>query len=132
MNPSAKTILLVEDEQFFSDQLRDKLKEEGFNVIEAKDGLEGLNAAKKNHPDLILLDIVLPEMDGLAVLKNLRADGWGKDAKIIFLTNYPFEEKAGEALNLGVTEYIIKANWQISDIVGKVKAKLELFGKSYV
>ena len=100
--------------------------------MEAKDGKEGLNAALNTHPDLILLDIVLPEMDGLAVLRELRKDQWGKDAKVIFLTNYPFEEKVGEALNLGVTEYIIKANWKMSDIVGKVKEKLELFGKAYV
>jgi len=132
MNLGSKTILIVEDEQFFLDTIKDKLKEEGFNTVEAKDGKEGLNAALNTHPDLILLDIVLPEMDGLAVLRELRKDQWGKDAKVIFLTNYPFEEKVGEALNLGVTEYIIKANWKMSDIVGKVKEKLELFGKAYV
>ena len=132
MNLGSKTILIVEDEQFFLDTIKDKLKEEGFNTVEAKNGKEGLNAALNTHPDLILLDIVLPEMDGLTVLRELRKDQWGKDAKVIFLTNYPFEEKVGEALNLGVTEYIIKANWKMSDIVGKVKEKLELFGKAYV
>ncbi|HSX38993.1 MAG TPA: response regulator [Candidatus Saccharimonadales bacterium] len=132
MSAISKTILVVEDEKFFLDTLKDKLKESGFVVTEAADGNEGLQAALKTHPDLILVDIVLPQMDGLSVVRELRKDMWGKDAKVIFLTNYPFGEKAGEALNLGVTEYITKANWTLDQIVGKVKEKLEVFGKAYV
>jgi two-component system, OmpR family, alkaline phosphatase synthesis response regulator PhoP len=119
-----KKILLVEDEASLLQLLSDKLIEFGFFVSTAKNGMEGLKAALKIHPDLILLDIVMPIMDGMTMLKKLRADSWGKSANVILLTNLSSSYKASESSSMGVTEYIIKSDWILDDIVKRVKNKL--------
>lgn len=83
-----KKILAVEDDPSVRQALTNKLTREGFTVHEAKNGIEGLSAAQKFHPDLILLDILMPRMDGLTMMKKLRATSeWGKKVPIILLTN---------------------------------------------
>ena len=83
-----KKILIVEDEVVVALPLLDTLKKEGFDVIKAKDGEEGLAVALRDRPDLILLDILMPKMDGLTMMKKLRAENeWGKKAPIIFCKN---------------------------------------------
>src|SRR5882724_12815069 len=87
MDPQKK-ILIVEDEEAMLRLLSDALSEAGFQVVTAKDGVQGLGNAKTYHPDLILLDIILPEMDGITMMKTLReTDEWGKNVPIIVLTN---------------------------------------------
>ena len=120
-----QTILLIEDESAIQHALTDKLKEEGFDVLEAKNGEDGLKMAKEKHPDLILLDIIMPIMDGITMFKELRKDEWGKDAKIIFLTNLSEEERISEVLNLGTAEYLIKTDWSLADVVKKIREKLK-------
>ena len=122
-----KTILVVEDDPPVLKTLVDKLTEEGFRIIEAHDGEEGLMIADRDHPDLILLDIVMPKMDGMTMLKKLRQENeWGKSVPIILLTNLsPDEEK----INKGITEdepayYLIKTNWSLNDVVQKVRERL--------
>lgn len=119
-----KTILIIEDEEQLLQALKEKLTHEGFDTIEASDGQEGLQLALDNHPDLILLDIILPTMDGLTILSKLREDAWGKDAPVIILSNLADEEtiKAGQANS--VSDYLIKSNWTLGDLVQKVKQKL--------
>ncbi len=121
-----KTILIIEDEAIMSEALEDKLAREGFSVLVAKDGKEGLKMALKKRPDLILLDIILPKMDGLAMLKELRKNKWGKDAIVIVLTNLDSTDKIAEAVEGGMHEYLIKSNWPINGIVNKVKERLGL------
>lgn len=104
--------------------LRDKFMREGFIVHETKNGAEGLEVARHEHPDVILLDLVMPVMDGIAMLKKLRADPWGMDAKVIILTNLNDNAKLAEALAQGSHHYLVKANWKIEDVVGKVKEVL--------
>jgi DNA-binding response OmpR family regulator len=120
-----KTILIVEDEPELSKALSDKLSEEGFSILEAKNGQEGLDIAKDKHPDLILLDILMPIMDGMTMLEMLREDESCKDIPVIFLTNLDDQEKVSEALKAGSFDYLIKTDWSLADIVKKIKNKLE-------
>ena len=82
MTQQNKKILIVEDEEDMLRALVDELGHEGFETLEAKNGKEGLSIALKERPDLILLDILMPEMDGMAVMKHLRGDVWGKKVLI--------------------------------------------------
>jgi DNA-binding response OmpR family regulator len=119
-----KRILLVEDEPAIARAMADKLTTEGFTVLRASDGEDGLAQAIKDHPDLILLDIVMPKMDGMTMLNHLRKDDWGKNAKIIFLTNLSEMEAVQKATELGVFDYIVKSDWKLSDVVKKVREKI--------
>ena len=117
-------ILIIEDEASMTKALKDKLSHEGYEVISSKDGEDGLNKALEEHPDLILLDIIMPKMDGLTVLKKLREDEWGKNAEVIILTNLSDNEEISRAISDGKGEYLIKTDWKMEDIVNKVKSKL--------
>ena len=117
-------LLIVEDEISLCKVLRDKLTREGFSVLEAKDGKEGLETALVQHPDLILLDIIMPVMDGMTMLTELRKDEWGKNAKVIFLTNLSEAEKIAESHTKGVYDYLVKSDWKLSDVVKKVRERL--------
>jgi len=123
-----KRILVVEDEQDLLQALVDKFTREGFEMLEAKNGEAGLDLALKEHPDLILLDIIMPIMDGMTMMKKLREDGWGKNVPIILLTNLSATD--AEIIQ-GVVEnepfyYLIKSDWKIKDVVGKVRETLGL------
>ncbi len=119
-----KKILIIEDEPALLKILVDKFTKEGFDTISAINGKEGLESALKNHPDIILLDIIMPVMDGMAVLDELRKDPWGKNARVIVLTNLSDTEKAIKSLKQGVSDYWIKCDMTIDTIVNKVKEKL--------
>jgi len=81
-------ILIVEDEESQRIALHDNLAQKGFSVLEAKDGIDGLAVALREHPDIVLLDVRMPRMDGMTMMHKLRVDNWGKTATIIILTNY--------------------------------------------
>ena len=125
MNPqSQKTILVVEDEALLLQALMDKFETEGFRILGAPDGQAGLDMALKEHPDLILLDIVMPKMDGLTVLKHLRSDAWGKTCQVIVLTNLSDWQKINEAVQHRAFDYLVKTDWKIEDVVKRAKEKL--------
>ncbi|MBU0546257.1 response regulator [Patescibacteria group bacterium] len=117
-------ILIVEDELPLLEILSDKFLEANFEVFRAEDGEAGLEEALKNHPDMILLDILLPKMDGLEMLGKLRDDDWGKNAQVILLTNLSDSEKVAEATKLGTYDYLVKSDWKLDDVVKKVNEKL--------
>lgn len=119
-----KKILVVEDDRVLRRVIIDNLKSEGFIALEAEDGAAGLAAALAEHPDLLLVDIVMPKMDGIAMLEKLREDPWGKDAQVIMLTNLNDAEKVSYAAQKGVNEYLVKADWDIAGIIEKVKDKI--------
>lgn len=127
-----KTILITEDDNSLRGALQQKLVNEGFEVFAAKNGEEGLEIALKEHPDLILADILMPKMDGLAMLKTLREDEWGKDARFIILTNMNDVNEISEAIGLAQVnkyesfEYFIKSNIKIEEVIEKIKEKLGL------
>jgi DNA-binding response OmpR family regulator len=119
-----KKILIVEDEASLRKMFVEKMRHEGLEVIEAKDGKEGLALALKEHPDLISLDLNMPVMDGLTMLKNLREDTWGKEAAVIIWSVFRDENKVKEAEALGVDIFLIKSDWKLKDVVGKIKEKI--------
>jgi len=121
---NGKKLLIVEDEEPMLNILSDEFKREGFAVSKAKEGQAGLDFALKEHPDIILLDILMPGMDGLEMLKKLRADEWGKKVPVILLTNYSDIEKISEAVQIGIAGYLVKSDWKLKDVIKKVKEQL--------
>lgn len=132
INMNKKVILVTEDERSIREALVDKLSKEGFVVFEAKDGIEGWDISTKEHPDLIFLDLAMPKMDGLSMMKKLLENESTKDIDFIVLTNSDGNEKLAEAMNLveryGVKtlDYYIKSNIKLEDLVEKIKTKLHL------
>lgn len=116
-----KKILVVEDDIDLREAMVDRFKAENFEVFEASDGEDGLEKALKIHPDLILLDLIMPKMDGTTMLRKLREDQWGHLVPVIVLTNISDAEKLAEALEIGVDEYLLKAEWKLKNVVEKVK-----------
>ena len=121
-----KKILVVEDEIPYLKILNRELTERGYKVIEAANGEKGLEQAKLENPDLILLDIKMPKMDGMTMLKKLREDVWGKNVPIIVLSNDDNPEHISETLKDNAFDYLIKADWKLDDIVKKIKETLRL------
>lgn len=120
----SKKILIVEDEADLREALVTALTYEGYVVESAVDGEDGLAKAFEHKPDVILLDVVMPKMDGLAVLKELRADEWGKEVKIIVMTALDDLEKIAEVVEAGGNDYVVKTSITLSGIVEKIKEKL--------
>lgn len=119
-----KKILIVDDEPSLREALKANLAHEHFTVFEAKDGVEGLQVALREHPDLILLDLIMPHVNGVMMLGQLREDLWGKSAKVIALTNLDETTSAAEMVELGVTDYLVKADWKIGEVIAKIREKL--------
>lgn len=120
----AQKILVIEDEIALQQVLADRFKEEGFLVQTAADGVEGLQKALSWKPDLILLDIVMPKMDGMTMLHKLREDPLGKNLPVILLTNLSDTEDVYEAMANGVFDFLVKSHWELDDLIDEVQAKL--------
>ena len=121
----AKKILFIEDEAALQKSLGDLLREKGFEVISAVDGETGLRLAKESFPDLILLDLILPRMHGLKLLKKLKEDENTKNIPVIILTNLENISDIEKAIEFGATTYLVKANYSLEEIAEKVKKALE-------
>jgi len=121
---TVKKVLIAEDEPQLNKMLAEKFSNEGFITYMATDGEEALTLSLKEHPDVILLDILMPKMDGIAMLKKLRDDEWGKTAKVMLLTNLKSSERVLEGVQLGVKEYFVKSDWKLGDLVKKVTEKI--------
>lgn len=125
-----KKILVVEDELAYLKLLHDQLTEKGYEVIMAKNGQEGLKMAKKELPDLILLDIRMPVMDGMTMLDLLRKEDAGKKIKIIILTNLEPDDKIiGDVVKDQPSYYFVKSDIKFDDLLEKIK---ELFAEKKV
>lgn len=121
---SGKTILLVEDDKFLRDLLAARLEQEGFKVLLAIDGKEGLDAAKKELPGLILLDLILPEMDGFEVLEKLKQDNTVSSIPVLVLSNLGQREEIDRAMKLGAVDFMVKAHFTPGEIVQRIKSLL--------
>lgn len=119
-----KKILIIEDESVLQKTFGDLLSAEGYEVISALDGEDGLKMAKVKKPDLILLDLILPKMHGLEVLKQLKEDSETKDIPVIILTNLEGTDDVEKALELGATTYLIKASYTLKEVLSKIKQVL--------
>ena len=125
MDTTQKTILVVEDEEALLRLLVEEFTAEGYQVLEAKNGVDGLQIALEEHPDLILLDIIMPRLDGIATLSKLREDPWGKTARVLILTNLEGDaEKTVSAIEKGVFEFFVKSRWTLEELKKRVKEKL--------
>jgi len=120
-----KKILIIEDDSFLSEMYSTKLIQEGFETEIAIDGKQGINKIKDIKPDLVLLDIVLPKMDGFEILESIKKDPEFKNIPIILLTNLGQKNEIEKGLSLGADEYIIKAHFTPTAVVAKVKEILK-------
>jgi len=116
-----KKILLVEDDPFLIDIYTTKLKKVGFEVCVSRDGESALQLIEKERPDLVLLDIVLPHIDGWEILRKIKNNEKLKDIKIIILSNLGQKHEVEKGLKLGATKYLIKAHYTPTQIVEEIK-----------
>lgn len=122
---SMTKVLIVDDDAFLLDMYSIKFKESGFSVEIAQNGDEALTKAKEINPDVVLLDIIMPRLDGFEVLRALKKDKIAESALLIILTNLGQKEDIEKGMALGAADYIIKAHFTPSEVVAKVKSLLE-------
>ena len=118
-------ILIIEDDIFLADLYRTKFDLEGFDVYVAYDGEKGLELISKKKPAVILLDLILPKINGFVVLETIKKDKKLKDIPIILLTNLSQKADVEKGLSLGATDYLIKAHFTPGEIIEKVKSVLK-------
>ena len=119
-------VLIVDDDSFLSGIYSTKLDLEGFQVVTARDGEEGLKLAAEEKPAIILLDVLMPKLDGFETLKRLKIDAATKDIPVIMLTNLGQKEDIEQALQDGAVDYLIKAHFVPAEAVEKIKSVLKI------
>lgn len=117
-------ILVVEDDAFLRELVAQKLLKEGFDVVEAVDGEGGVEKARSEHPDCILLDLILPGMDGFQALSLLKNDPALSQIPVVILSNLGQKDDIEKGIKLGAADYLIKAHFTPGEIVAKIKAIL--------
>lgn len=118
----SKKILIIEDDKFLRKIIAKKLAQDEYEIFEAVDGDEGIKLAKEKNPDLILLDLVLPSMDGFTVLYNLKKDKKSFKIPVIILSNLGQSEEISRGLKLGAIDFLIKAHLTPGEIVERIKS----------
>ncbi len=121
---SIKTVLLVEDEDSLRRILKNELERNGIAVLEAENGEVGLPIALEQHPDLVLLDVIMPKMHGMAMLQKLQSDEWGKTVPVIILTNFAEDPRVVEAVREGKCSLLSKSDVKLTEIVEAIKLKI--------
>ena len=120
-----KKVLLIEDDLILSEMYQSKLDKEGFEVITANDGEKGLAIALQVHPEIVLLDLLMPKMDGMTLMKKLRENPWGKNVPIIILTNLNINEKISQGIREDhPTYFFMKTEITPKDVVDRVREVL--------
>jgi PleD family two-component response regulator len=126
MNEEKKQkIMIVEDDSFVMDIYETKLLQEGYEIVSAINGVEALKKLEDVEPDLIMLDIIMPYMDGLEVLAKIKADERLKNIPVILLTNLSQKEEVDKGLGLGANDYLIKSHFTPSEVLAKIKTYLK-------
>ncbi len=120
-----QTILVVEDDKFLRELISQKLVKEGYNVVQAIDGEEGVKKAKEEKPDIILLDLILPGIDGFEVLSRIKAEANLVAIPVIILSNLGQKEDIEKGLKLGANDYLIKAHFTPGEIIEKIQSILK-------
>jgi DNA-binding response OmpR family regulator len=119
-------IAIIEDDPVISQMYRMKFESDGFDVQLASDGKRGIALVESFSPDLILLDLQMPEMDGADALEIIRKNEWGKNIPVIILTNLGEEESPKQLRALGIHSYIVKADLTPRQVVQRVKEALDI------
>ena len=122
---SKTTILIIEDDKFLRDLISRKLSKEGYEVEEAIDGEKGLKKVKEKKPDLVLLDLILPGVDGFEVLEEIKKDPAIASIPVVILSNLGQKEDIEKGLRLGASSYLIKARLTPGEIIEKIKSTLK-------
>ena len=117
-------ISIIEDDQLIAQMYRMKLEAEGYDVDVAESGMNGIEMVAQKQPDLILLDYSLPDIDGSAVLREVRRNGVATDTPVIVLTNMDDESVENELSEWNIVDYIVKANLTPREVVAKIKQTL--------
>ena len=125
--PDTITILLAEDDRFLRRAAEATLKKKGYNVVTAADGQEALDAARRERPDLILLDVIMPKLQGFEVLERLKADSNTRDIPVVMLSNLGQDTDQAFALEQGAVAYLVKANVGLADLARHVA---DILGKA--
>jgi len=120
-----KTILIIEDDKFLRELIANKLVKEDFNISEAINGEEGMKKIKEKNPDLVLLDLILPGIDGFQVLSKIKEDSALNQIPVIILSNLDQKDDIEKGMKLGAVDYLIKAHFTPKEIIDKVKAALK-------
>ena len=114
-------ILIVEDEPFLLDMYKMKFKQGGFEVIVATDGEEAIRIGRRENPDIILLDIMMPKIDGFEVLENLKKNSLTKSIPVLIFSNFSQKEQKEKGIALGAADYFVKTNYTPAQVLEKVK-----------
>src|SRR5688572_6707495 len=114
------TVLVVEDSPAAREVVMRILRREGYDVIGASNGLEALDSIHDRHPDLVLLDVMMPEMDGMSVLARLRQDAETADLPVILITALSDEKRMNRARELGARDYLVKSQFSYDDLLDRV------------
>ena len=120
-----KTILIIEDDKFLRDLIARKLTEEGFEISEAVNGEEGIKKIKEGKPDLVLLDLILPGIDGFEVLRKIKEEPQLARIPVIILSHLGQKEDVEKGMKLGASDYLIKAHFTPAEIIQKIKTALK-------
>jgi CheY-like chemotaxis protein len=128
MAESARRVLLAEDDRFLRRAAESRLRQNGFTVLPAVDGEEALKVARAERPDLILLDLIMPKLQGFEVLKALKQDPATAPIPVIVLSNLGQDQDLKRAMELGAIAYFIKAHLSLQDLVQRVAQTLATGG----
>jgi len=118
-------VLIVEDDQMIASMYKTKFEADGFECLMASDGPKGLEMAKKEKPDLVMLDVMLPQLDGFSILKEIKGDSKTKNIPVIMLTNLGTEEDKTKGQKMGAIDYLVKASLTPAEISKKIKEYLK-------
>ncbi len=124
-----ESILLIEDDKFFRDLVSKKLVESGFEVLMAHDSKEAFEVLENSNPVIIILDLILPGLDGFEILSMIKKDKKTSDVPVIILSNLGQEEEVAKAKALGAADFMIKVNFTPDEIVAKIK---DVLNKKYL
>jgi len=125
MPDNKKKILIVEDDNMISSIYKTKFEADGFAAVVAGNGAEGLDIARKEQPDIIMLDVILPQIDGFSVLEELKKDKLTKDIPVIMLTNLGTDEDKAKGEKMGAVDYFVKTSLTPAQISEKIKKHLK-------
>lgn len=117
-------LLIVEDEPFLLDMYKMKFKQGGFEVISATDGEEAIKISRREKPDIILLDIMMPKIDGFEVLENLKKNSLTKSIPVLIFSNFSQKEQKEKGIALGAADYFVKTNYTPAQVLEKVESVL--------
>ncbi len=119
-----KHILIVEDELSMQRAMKNKLEQAKYRVSTASDGAQGLEKIRADRPDLVLLDLIMPKLDGISVLREVKGDDKLRNLPVVILTNLSTGDKVAEAMQLGTFDFLVKANYSLDDVLRKVKDRI--------